>query len=96
MSAYVVVTMNITDQEPLMEYVGSIGKLLEKHGGRYLVRGELPEVMHGGDNVPERLVVIEFADTDTARAFFEERKALGLADLFSQGTDSTILLAEGV
>jgi uncharacterized protein (DUF1330 family) len=96
MTAYVVVTMNITDQEPLMEYVGRIGKLLEKHGGRYLVRGEPPEVIHGGDNLPERLVVLEFPDMATARAFFEERKSLGLADLFSRGTDSAILLAEGV
>ena len=95
MSAYVVVDLNIRDREPFMEYVSQVTALIEKHGGRYLVQGAVPEVLHGSEVPPAHVVVIEFADIDVARAFFRERAELGLADLFAGATDSRILLVEG-
>ena len=79
-----------------MEYVGQISALISKHGGRYLVRGAEPETIVAGSDVPQFVVVLEFPSKSAAKAFFDERADVGLADLFSRATRSRIMVAEGV
>jgi len=95
--AYAIVDINVTEPDGFTTYVGQITDLISKHGGRYLVRGPTPEVLLSGSApLPEIVVVIEFPTMDDARAFIDERQAIGLADLFAGSTDSRILLAEGM
>jgi uncharacterized protein (DUF1330 family) len=68
MSAYLVLDLPIHDLDAFGEYIREIPKFIGKHSGRYVVRGEVPEVMEG-DWSPERLVIIEFPSQDDARAF---------------------------
>ena len=46
------------------------GPSVARHGGRFLARGGALDVLEG-DWEPERLVVIEFASTEAARAWFD-------------------------
>jgi len=39
MHGYIIVDVNIKDMEGVMEYASRIPELIEKHGGRYLVKG---------------------------------------------------------
>lgn len=96
MKSYLVVDINVTDSEKLMQYVGQITGLIKKHEGRYLVRGVEPVVISGETAAPEHLVVIEFPDPANTRAFLEERADLGLADLFKSATSHRIIMLDGV
>jgi uncharacterized protein (DUF1330 family) len=69
-AAYVVVDVERTDLERAAQYSEMSGPSVERHGGRFLARGGALDVLEG-DWEPERLVVIEFASTDAARAWFD-------------------------
>ena len=70
MAAYVVVDVERTDLERAARYSEMSGPSVERHGGRFLARGGALDVLEG-DWEPERLVVIEFASMDAARAWFD-------------------------
>jgi uncharacterized protein (DUF1330 family) len=70
MSAYVVIDVHATDEAKAARYRELSGPSVERHGGRFLVRGGAFEVLEG-DWEPQRLVVIEFPTADAARAWYE-------------------------
>ncbi len=70
MAAYVVVDVERTDLERAARYSEMSGPSVERHGGRFLARGGALDVLEG-DWEPERLVVIEFASREAARAWFD-------------------------
>ena len=69
MPCYVLVDVAVTDTEAYDRYRPLAAASVEQHGGRYLVRGGESEVLEG-DRVPNRLVVLEFPDADTARGWY--------------------------
>jgi uncharacterized protein (DUF1330 family) len=70
MPAYVIASVSEAhDDEALAEYRRRNTAAVEAHGGRFLVRGGEIEVLEG-DWSPLRVVVIEFADVETARAWY--------------------------
>ena len=69
MTAYVLVDMDITDPAQYEEYRALAGPSVTEHGGRYLVRGGASEVLEG-DRTPNRIVLLEFADSDAARRWY--------------------------
>ena len=77
-----------------MEYVAKIPKFIEKHGGKYVVQGVVPEVMEGTWN-PERLVILEFPSTNKAKDFLADPEAQLLFSLRHKTTESKLILAEG-
>ena len=70
MSAYAVIDVHATDADKTARYRELSGPSVEKHGGRFLVRGGAFEVLEGSWT-PERIVVIEFPSADVARAWYE-------------------------
>jgi len=68
--AYVVIDVLATDVDKAARYRELSGPSVEKHGGRFLVRGGDFSVLEGGW-IPERIVVIEFPDADVARAWYD-------------------------
>jgi len=68
--AYVVVETKITDAEKASRYRPLSGASVERHGGRFLVRGGAISVFEGSWH-PERVVVIEFPSVEKAREWYE-------------------------
>lgn len=93
MAAYIVATVVITDAEKFGEYVKAIAGLSEKHGGEYLVRGKVTEVLEGDVNPDERVVVSRFPSEEAAIAYAKspEYKA-GAALREGAGTVQTRLI----
>jgi uncharacterized protein (DUF1330 family) len=80
MSAYIIVETDISDPEQYEQYKAASPGAIAAGGGRFLVRGGELAVLEG-DWSPSRLVVLEFPDLETAKAFYEsdeyqEAKAL--------------------
>ena len=69
MAAYIVATVIITDPVKFADYAKAIAGLSEKHGGEYLVRGKIFEVLEGDVNPDERVVVSRFPSAEAARAY---------------------------
>lgn len=94
MKGYLVLDLSILELNGFMQYAEEIPVFIEKHGGRYLVQGAVPETMEGSW-APERLVILEFPSTDNAKAFLADPDAQPLFALRHETTNSQLVLAQG-
>jgi uncharacterized protein (DUF1330 family) len=69
MSAFVIVEVTVTNPEPYAAYRDLAGASVARHGGRFIVRGGAVTTLEGDWN-PQRIVVIEFASVDAAKAWY--------------------------
>jgi uncharacterized protein (DUF1330 family) len=85
---------NVAMGPAIVEYLERIDATLEPYGGRFIIHGGRPEVLEGdwrGD-----LIVIEFADIDRAREWYQSPAYQEIASLRSDNSDGEILLLDGV
>lgn len=95
MAAYIVATVKITDPAGFGGYVKAIAGLGEKHGGEYVVRGPVFEVLEGEVDPAERVVVIRFPDADAARGYIRSAEYVaGAALRKGAGTVESRLLVD--
>ncbi|MEI5034515.1 DUF1330 domain-containing protein [Streptomyces sp. S1A(2023)] len=69
MPAYVIVNIDVLDEEAGLAYAPVAQKSILDHGGRYLVAGSTPEPVEGVWN-SSRVVVIEFPDMDRIQEWY--------------------------
>jgi uncharacterized protein (DUF1330 family) len=69
-TAYVVVDVESTDEAKAARYRELSGPSIERHGGRFLVRGGAMTVLEGAW-VPNRVVIAEFPSVEVARQWYE-------------------------
>ena len=94
MNTYLVLDIAVHDLESFSAYIQEIPKLIEKHMGRYVVQGEVPEVIEG-DWKPERMVIIEFPSKEKAKSFLSDPEAKLLFEIRHKTASSKLLLVEG-
>jgi uncharacterized protein (DUF1330 family) len=94
MKGYLVLDLSIKILEGFLEYAEKIPAFIEKHGGRYIVQGVVPEKMEG-EWKPDRLVILEFPSTEKAKEFLNDPDAQGLFSLRHKTTNSQLILAQG-
>lgn len=70
MPAYLVAQVRIRDPETYKAYTARSLATIEKHGGRILARGGATEILEG-DPSERRVVIIEFASMEAARAWYD-------------------------
>jgi uncharacterized protein (DUF1330 family) len=70
MSAYIIVDITVTDPAGYDVYKPQAAATVAAFGGRYLARGGAAQVLEG-DWQPGRLVILEFPDVATAKAWLE-------------------------
>ena len=80
MSAYVLVEIEVLDQERYETYKQLAPSSIAVYGGRYLARGGDVKTLEGTWQ-PKRLVILEFPSVDQAKAWwdsteYEQAKAL--------------------
>jgi len=91
--AYMVVDARSSDPERMAEYRGLAQIAVERHGGRYLVRGAPYVTLEGGWQ-PQRLVVLEFPSMDAAKAFYDSPEYLAARAVRAGVSDFDMLVAE--
>jgi uncharacterized protein (DUF1330 family) len=94
MTAYVLVDVEVTDPERYEEYKALGAASVEQHGGRYVVRGGAAEVLEG-DRIPNRLVVLEFPDIETARRWYDSPEYRSARAARAGAATGTFILVEG-
>ena len=94
MSAYIIVDIAVHDPEQYKEYVSVAPGFVEKHQGKYIVRGGTVTVAEGNWH-PERLVVVEFPSTEHANAFLQDPDYRSVAAMRHAATTSNLIVVEG-
>ena len=94
MTAYVIADITVHDPDRFMEYVRLVPAFVEKHGGRYRVRGGDPESREGTWQ-PQRLVIIEFPSRDDALAFLNDPDYQPVAAIRHAAASTNLIVAEG-
>ncbi len=94
MAVYMIVELEVLDPETYARYVERVPALVQKHGGRYVVRGDAVTPLGGGWD-PERIVVIEFESADQMERCFASEEYRQLAPLRESSTVSRSILVEG-
>ncbi len=96
MPAYLVGGVDVSDPAWVAEYGPKVEALVEKHGGRYLVRGGEMDVVEGTTPTSRVMVVIEFPSLENARAWYNDPDYAPLIKLRQTGSESEIVLVDGL
>lgn len=95
MACYVIADMNITNPEQFAELIEVTPATVQQYGGKYLIRGGSFAVAQG-DWTPSRLVAIEFAGMDQARAWFDSPQFERPKQIQARSSNSNFVFVEGV
>ena len=95
MPAYIIATIEVTDPEKFEVYRGQVPATIEKHGGRYLVRGGDVQVVEG-DLPARRTVVLEFDSLEKAKGWYFSDDYAGPKELRIASTISNVMIVDGV
>ena len=94
MKAYLVLDLTVNDFDGFREYIAEIPAFIEKHSGKYIIRGVEPTTIEG-DWKPDRLVVIEFPCREKVEAFLGDPDIQDLFEVRHKTTTSKLVLADG-
>ncbi len=95
MKGYVIAKVAVTNPTAYEAYRNQVSATIEAHGGRFLVRGGAAEVKEGGWSAP-RLVVIEFASLDAARAWYASPAYQAILPLRQANSTGDVVIVAGV
>lgn len=95
MPAYLIIDIVVHDQATYADYVERARPIVERYGGRYLVRGGKVLSLSGGWN-PQRVVLIEFLSTAELQSCFASEDYKAIAPLRERSTTSRAIVVEGM
>lgn len=95
MSAYVIVDIDVLDPEGYKEYVKAAPTSVALYGGRYIARGGKNETLEG-DWHAKRLVVLEFENTENAKAWLNSSEYAPARSLRHKYAKTNMVVVEGV
>jgi uncharacterized protein (DUF1330 family) len=71
MPAYFIAAVTVTDPEKFPDYLKLAGPAAIQYGGKFLVGGGQPSVLEGTWPPGRRTTIIEFADEEAVRRFYD-------------------------
>jgi uncharacterized protein (DUF1330 family) len=96
MSAYVIVDTKISNPEVYEEYKALARPLVEAHGGIYRARGGDMDVVESDLWTPTRIVMLEFKDMDSARAFMDSEEYAPIKAIRHANAKCTTVIIDGM
>ena len=94
-AAYLIAEVHITDPDKMARYREWSTKAIQEHGAEVLVRGGNIESLEGGWQ-PERMVLLRFADMDTARRFYSSETYVHARSLREGAGVLRMVIVEGM
>ena len=95
MPAYIVVQIDVQDQQLYDQYKALAPDSIAKYGGRYLVRGGAAEILEGSW-MPKRFVLLEFPNAERARAWWSSPEYAPGKAMRQKSAHTEMLLVEGL
>lgn len=95
MAAYVLAQLSISDPVTFQRYREKVAPLIERFGGRYIVRGGEVSPLEG-QLADSRLVIIEFADRDAAMRWYHSEEYQEILPLRLNAASGSAVIVDGV
>ena len=95
MAAYVVVDVEVKDPVRYEEYRKTVAPTLAAYGGRFLVRGGQVHLLEGAWS-PKRLVIVEFPDVATAKAWWASAEYANPKAVRQSASHTKMIVVEGI
>ncbi len=95
MSAYIIVDVKVTDLQTYQGYTKLVPATVEAYGGKFIVRGGKAETLEG-DWQPNRVVVLEFASVEKAKAWWNSDEYREPKALRHSASEAQMIVVEGV
>ena len=94
--AYVFVEVDVKDQDGYKkDFLPKAQANIKEFGGKYIAGGFNKAISFSGSPPPSRVVLLQFANMDTLKAF-EEKEQRNIADVGSKYASFRVLGIEGV
>jgi uncharacterized protein (DUF1330 family) len=90
-----IIESNVKDPEKYDQYISKVPSIVEKHGGRYLVRGGKVTALLGSKWLPERVIVLEFPSKEHVDEWLLSPEYQAIAPLREAGAETQAVLLEG-
>ena len=94
MPTYLIADVTLRDPARYKEYAEKVPAIIERHGGKYLVRGGATDVLEG-DWVPARLIVLQFPDREAAMSFYNDPAYQPLKRIRTSAAGGNLILVDG-
>ena len=95
MSAYIIVEVGVKDPVKYEDYKKLTPASISAYGGRFIVRGGKAELIEGKLE-PKRIVVLEFENSERAKAWWNSPEYSDAKKLRHATAESRMILIEGV
>ncbi len=95
MSAFIIADTNISNPEAYEEYKKLAKPIVEKFGGNYRVRGGELDIIESDLWKPNRIVIIEFPDMASARAFADSEEYAPVKKIRHANAQCTLFIVDG-
>jgi uncharacterized protein (DUF1330 family) len=95
MSAFLIVDTEIENADKYEEYKKLAKPIAEKYGGNYRARGGILDVIETDLWTPTRVVIIEFPDMASARAFVDSEEYAPVKPLRRNNAKCTLFILDG-
>ncbi len=95
MPAYLIAHLEVTEPDEFEKYRAVVPAVIERYGGRYLVRGGRIEVLEGDWRIP-RVVIIAFDNMADAKRFYDSADYQEILPLRLAAAKGAVVLAEGL
>ncbi|MCG8690737.1 MAG: DUF1330 domain-containing protein [Minwuiales bacterium] len=92
--AYIIVQVDVHDEEKYEEYRKLVPPTIAKYGGEYLVRGGRFEKLEGDEPYP-RIVVLKFESMEQAKAWYHSEDYAGPMAIRHSASVANSILVEG-
>ena len=94
MPAYLIVRATIHDMQQYRQYMQHTPAILEKYGGRFLVRGG-DKITLEGEHTDERIVIIAFDSVEAAQAMYDSPEYQAAIPLRANAADAEFIVVAG-
>jgi uncharacterized protein (DUF1330 family) len=95
MAAYLLAQITVTDPDRYQDYRKEVPAVIERYGGRFLVRGGATTPLEG-DLPHARLVILEFPDRAAAQRFYDSPEYQAILPIRLEASTGIVALVEGV
>lgn len=95
MPAYLMVRAKVTDMKRYQEYMKLTPAILEKYGGRFIIRGGEKVILEGPE-VTERMVMVKFDSVDAARRMYDSAEYQAAVKVRQGAAEASFIVMEGL
>ncbi len=95
MAAYIVVEVEVRDEDQYEDYKRMVPPTLAPYGGRFIVRGGAVETLEG-EWSPQRVVIVEFPSVEQAKAWWGSEEYAEAKALRQATADTRMIVVAGI